>query len=97
MARWHHAEATAGIARLSTGLSGFGGRTDALIDAGLAFLNRTEPILGVGGGVLLQRGPIAVDVGYRYKQIMATGVASALNSGNAYRVNEARIGLGVRF
>jgi hypothetical protein len=92
-----YAEATAGIARLSTRLSGFGGRTDAVIDTGLAFLNRTEPLLGLGGGVLLEGGPFALDVGYRYKKIMATGVASALNAGNAYQVNEARIGLGVRF
>jgi opacity protein-like surface antigen len=92
-----YAEATAGMARLSTTLSGFGGRTDAVLDAGLAFLNRTEPLLGVGGGVVLQGGPLALDVGYRYKKIMATGVASALNARNAYQVNEVRIGLGVRF
>ena len=92
-----YAEATVGIARLSTTLSGFGGRTDAVIDAGLAFLNRTDPMLGLGGGVVLQRGPLALDVGYRYKKVMATGVASALNARNAYRVNEVRVGVGVRF
>jgi hypothetical protein len=90
-------EATAGIARLSTGLSGFDGRTDAVIDAGLAFLNGTEPLLGAGGGVLLERGPLSLDLGYRYKKITATGLASVLNMRNAYLVNEARIGLGVRF
>ena len=92
-----YAEATAGIARLRTGLSGIGGRTDAIADAGLAFLNRTEPLLGVGGGVLLEGGPFTLDAGYRYKKIMATGVASALNGGNAYQVNEVRVGLGFRF
>jgi hypothetical protein len=92
-----YAEATAGIARLNTGLSGLGGRTEALIDAGFGFLNRTEPLLGVGGGVLLESGPLAVDVGYRYKKIMATGVASAFNAGNPYQVNEVRVGLGFRF
>jgi opacity protein-like surface antigen len=92
-----YAEATAGMARLSTTLSGFGGRTDAAIAAGLAFLNRTDPLLGLGGGVVLQGGPLALDVGYRYKKIMATGLASALNARNAYQVNEVRIGLGVRF
>lgn len=92
-----YAEATAGMARLRTGLSGFGGRTDAVLDTGLAFLNRTEPMLGAGGGVILQGGPLAVDVGYRYKKILATGVASALNGGSPYHVNEVRIGLGVRF
>jgi hypothetical protein len=92
-----YAEATAGFARLSTGLSGFGSRTDSVIAAGLGFLNRTEPLLGAGGGVLLQGGPLALDVGYRYKKIVATGVASALNAGRAYQVNEVRIGLGIRF
>jgi opacity protein-like surface antigen len=92
-----YGEATAGMARLRTGLSGFGSRADAVIDTGLAFLNRTEPMLGAGGGVVFQGGPLAVDVGYRYKKIMATGVASALNGGNPYQVNEVRIGLGVRF
>ena len=92
-----YAEATAGMARLSTGLSGFGGRTDAVIDAGLSFLNRTEPLLGVGGGVVLQGGPVALDIGYRYKKIMATGVASALNARNDYQVNQVRIGLGFSF
>jgi len=92
-----YVEATAGLARLSTGLSGFGGQTGVLIDTGLAFLNRTEPLLGVGGGLLLEHGPLAFDLGYRYKKIMATGVASALNAGNSYQVNEARIGFGVRF
>jgi opacity protein-like surface antigen len=92
-----YAEATAGMARLSTGLSGFGGRTDAVIDAGLSFLNRTEPLLGVGGGVVVQGGPIALDIGYRYKKIMATGDASALNARNDYQVNQVRIGLGIRF
>jgi len=92
-----YGEATAGMARLRPGLSGFGSRADAVIVTGLAFLNRTEPMLGVGGGVVLQGGPLAVDVGYRYKKIMATGVASALNGGNPYQVNEVRIGVGVRF
>jgi hypothetical protein len=92
-----YAEATAGFARLTTDLGGFGGRTDAIIDTGLAFLNRTEPLLGAGGGVILQGGAISVDVGYRYKKIMAGGVASALNVGNAYEVNQVRVGLGLRF
>jgi opacity protein-like surface antigen len=92
-----YAEASAGMARLSTGLSGFSGRTDAILDVGLGFLNRTEPMLGAGGGVVFQGGPVALDVGYRYKKIMATGTASALNGGNPYQVNEVRIGLGFRF
>lgn len=92
-----YVETTAGMARLTTGFSGVGGRTGAAIDVGLGFLNRTEPLLGAGGGVVLQGGPVALDLGYRYKKILASGVASALNGRNAYQVNEVRIGLGVRF
>jgi hypothetical protein len=92
-----YAEATAGFARLGTGLSAIGGRTGEVIDTGLEFLNRTEPMLGVGGGVFLQGGPLALDLGYRYRKIMAGGIASALNEGNDFQVNEVRIGVGVRF
>lgn len=92
-----YAEATAGFARLSTGLSGFGGRTDAVIDTALGLLNRTEPLLGVGGGVMLQGGPLTVDVGYRYKKILASGAGALFNGGNAHQVNQVRVGLGVRF
>jgi hypothetical protein len=92
-----YAEATAGFARLSTDLSGITGRTGAVVDAGLGYLNRTEPLLGVGGGVVFQGGPVSLDVGYRYKKIMANGVSAALNAGNAYEVNQVRVGLGFRF
>jgi len=92
-----YGEASAGFARLSTGLSGFSGRTDAIIDAGLSFLNRTEPMLGAGAGVVLQGGPLSVDIGYRYKKIMASGAASVLNGGSDYRVNDVRIGVGISF
>lgn len=92
-----YGEASAGFARLSTGLSGFNGRTDAILDAGLSFLNRTEPMLGAGAGVVLQGGPFALDVGYRYKKIMASGASSLINGGNAYQVNDVRIGVGISF
>lgn len=92
-----YVEATAGFARLGTGLSGFGGRTEAIIDTGLAFLNRTEPLLGAGGGVVFQGGPFALDVGYRYKKIGSSGLASALNGGSPFHVNDVRIGLGISF
>jgi hypothetical protein len=91
-------ETTAGIARLTPNISGVGGRADVIVDAGLAFLNRTEPMLGAGGGVLVQGGPVTLDLGYRYKKILAGGtVASALNAGSAYNINQVRVGIGVRF
>ena len=92
-----YTEATAGMARLHTGLSGLSGVTGAIANTALGFLNRTEPMLGLGGGVVFGTGPVAFDLGYRYKRIMAGGVESALNAGNAYQVNEARVGVGIRF
>jgi len=92
-----YGEASAGFARLSTGLSGFSSRTDAIIDTGLSFLNRTEPMLGAGAGIVLQGGPLSVDIGYRYKKIMASGAASVLNGGSDYRVNDVRVGVGISF
>lgn len=92
-----YGEASAGFARLSTGLSGFSGKTDAIIDTGLGFLNRTEPMLGAGAGIVLQGGPLSVDIGYRYKKIMASGAASLLNGGRDYRVNDVRVGVGISF
>lgn len=93
-----YAEATAGFARLNAGISGLGGRTDAILNTGLNFINRTQPMLGAGGGVVLQGGPVSLDIGYRYKKISAGNtIASALNAGNAYQVNQVRVGLGIRF
>ena len=93
-----YGEATAGFARLNASLSGLGGRTDAIIDTALGLLNTTRPMLGVGTGVLLQGGPISVDLGYRYKKI-STGdtLAAVLNAGKDYQINQVRVGVGFRF
>ena len=93
-----YGEATAGFARLNAGLSGLGGRTDAIIDTALGLLNTTRPVLGVGTGVLIQGGPVSVDIGYRYKQISAGNtLASVLNAGKDFQINQVRVGVGVRF
>lgn len=93
-----YVEATAGMARLnpSVGLDGWLG---AVTNTGLSFLARTEPMVGAGGGVVLQGGPVTVDLGYRYKKIMAgSGLASAFSLGNdGFDVNQVRVGLGFRF
>jgi hypothetical protein len=91
-----YGEATAGWARLNTDISGFGGAAYEAIEEGLGFLNRTDPLLGVGGGVVFQSGPLAIDVGYRYKKIFASGVAAGLNGGD-YHVNDVRVGVGFSF
>jgi hypothetical protein len=91
-----YGEATAGWARLNTDISGFNGPAYQAIEEGLGFLNRTDPLLGIGGGVVFQSGPVAIDVGYRYKKILASGVAAALNGGD-YHVNDVRVGVGFSF
>ena len=93
-----YAEVTGGVARLrpSTGLDGFPG---AITDVGLTFLARNEPLVGAGGGVILQGGPLAVDLGYRYKRIFSSNALSTVFAlGNdGFDVHQARVGVGFRF
>ena len=93
-----YVEATAGAARLNPTV-GIDGWVGALTNTGLAFLSRTEPLVGGGGGVMLQGGPVVVDVGYRYKKILAgSGLASAFSlGGDGFDVNQLRVGVGIRF
>jgi hypothetical protein len=92
-----YAEATAGFARLSTGVSGFGSTAGAITDAALTFFDRTDPLLGIGGGVMVQGGPLLLDVGYRYKKILASHSVQGALTGGDFSVNQVRIGFGVRF
>ena len=94
-----YAEATAGFARLNAGISGLGGSTGAVVNTALNLLNRTQPMLGVGGGIVLQGGPLSVDLGYRYKKISGgDALTTILNAGNdGYQVNQVRVGIGFRF
>ncbi len=92
-----YVEATAGFARLSTGVSGLRGNTDVIVDEALTLLNKTEPMFGAGGGVVFQGGPFTLDVGYRYKKIQSSGLASLLNGSDAYHVNDVRVGVGISF
>lgn len=92
-----YGEATAGVARLRTNVTGVSGLPGGVLDSTLGFLDRTEPMFGLGTGLMLGVGPVAVDLGYRYRQIRTSGLPSLLNGGGAVGVNEVRIGLGVRF
>lgn len=93
-----YGEATAGIARLRTGFSGSGSRVDAIVGSALRLFDRTEPMAGIGGGVLFRGGPVLVDLGYRYKQVFAgSSLASLLAGGSDIRSHQVRVGLGVRF
>lgn len=93
-----YVEGTAGVARLKPTV-GADGWLGALTNTGLSFLGSTEPLVGAGAGVMFQAGPLAVDLGYRYKRILADGaIASAFSLGNdGFDVNQVRVGVGVRF
>jgi hypothetical protein len=91
-----YAEATGGFARLRAGFNG-AGRADPFINGTLGLFDRTEPLLGVGGGVIVQGGPVFLDLGYRYKKIFANDSLQSLLTGGDFSVNQARIGVGVRF
>jgi opacity protein-like surface antigen len=90
-----YAEATAGMARLHTGVGGFA--RDALVNAALGFLDSTRPIYGLGGGVLLQGGPLVVDLGYRYHRIGTGSVVQSALTGGRLDSQQVRLGIGVRF
>ena len=92
-----YAEATAGLARLRTGFSGVGSRSEAIINAGLEFLDTTRPMLGVGTGVMIQGGPVVVDLGYRFNKISAGSAVQSALAGGDFNVHQFRFGLGFRF
>jgi opacity protein-like surface antigen len=93
-----YVEATAGVARLkpSVGVDGWLG---ALTNTGLSFLGSTETLVGAGGGVIVEGGPVVVDVGYRYKRILAdSALATVFALGDdGLNVNQVRVGVGFRF
>jgi len=91
-----YVEATAGIARLRTGFSGAGG-ADGLLNGALGLFDRNEPLVGAGGGMIVQGGPVYLDLGYRYKRIMAGDSLQSLLTGGEFGVNSLRFGVGVRF
>ena len=71
---------------------------NALINAGTSFLDRNSPTVGVGGGMILQAGPVVFDAGYRYKQLLDTNMLSTVfGLGQTLRSNDVRVGVGFRF
>jgi hypothetical protein len=93
-----YVEGTAGVAHLRFGTRGLGTVTDAIVRAALNVVDTRDPLFGVGGGVLMQAGPLHVDVGYRYKRIMAnSAVSSVLSVGQNLQSHQIRFGAGVRF
>jgi len=94
-----YGEALAGVTRLNTTVGGVGSATtDALIDIGLRFLDTTDPIAGVGAGVIIQGGPVVATIGYRFSRVFASdALAGLVASGGYLDVNEVRVGFGFRF
>jgi opacity protein-like surface antigen len=57
-----------------------------------------DPMFGAGGGVLMRAGPLQVDLGYRYKRIVANSVlSSVLGAGQDLEAHQVRFGVGARF
>ena len=93
-----YVEGTAGVAHLRFGAGGLGSTTDALIRAALNLVDTRDPLFGAGGGVLMQAGPLQVDLGYRYKKIVANSVlANIIGVGQDMQSHQVRFGAGVRF
>lgn len=91
-------ETSAGFARLNAHVTGLGsGAGDFLSNAGLQFLNRTDPTASAGGGVTFESGRFVADVGYRYRRIFSPDWVNLLAFGDTLRSNEVRVGVGVRF
>jgi hypothetical protein len=93
-----YVEGTAGVAHLRFGINGLGSTADAIARAALNLVDTRDPMIGAGAGVLLKGGPIHVDLGYRYKRIVAnSALSSILSLGQELQTHQVRIGLGVRF
>ena len=90
-----YAEATGGFARLRGNLHGT--RADGFVNTALGLFDSTQPLLGVGGGVIVQGRPVFVDLGYRYKKIYASDAVQSFLTGGDFTVNQVRFGVGVRF
>ena len=85
-----YVEGSAGAVRLSyavdVGRDRFG--LSPVINGALNFLDRTEPMVGFGGGVILQPGRLMLDLGYRYKRVLAD---------SPFAVSQVRAAVGVTF
>jgi len=93
-----YVEGTAGVAHLRFSARGLGSTTDALIRAALNLVDTRDPMFGAGGGILMRAGPLQVDVGYRYKKIVAnSALSSVLGLGQDLQSHQVRFGAGVRF
>ncbi len=93
-----YVEGSAGVAHLRLGINGLGSTTDAIVRAALNFVDTRDPIVGVGGGVLMHGGPLQFDLGYRYKRILTDStLGTFISAGQQLDAHQVRVGVGVRF
>jgi hypothetical protein len=93
-----YVEASAGVARLQVASDRLGSIGNAAVSAALNFVDRTGPVAGAGGGLLVRTGPVVFDVGYRYKQLFPPEpFGTILGLGQDLRSHQVRAGIGVRF
>jgi opacity protein-like surface antigen len=93
-----YVEGTAGVAHLRFGARGLNLATAALMRTALNLVDTRDPIFGAGGGVLMQAGPLQVDLGYRYKKIVTNSTLSdVIGVGQDMQSHQVRFGAGVRF
>jgi hypothetical protein len=93
-----YVEGSAGVAHLRFGINGLGSASDAVVRNLLNLVDSRDPIVGAGGGIQIQGGPLRLDLGYRYKRVLAnTGLASYLALGQDLESHQVRFGVGVRF
>ena len=92
-----YGEATVGVARLRTSVSGLGDRTDLITNAALGFLGSTQPVFGAGAGVMVQAGPAVVDLGYRFDRFGTGNSVQNVLTGGTLSAHQVRVGIGVRF
>jgi hypothetical protein len=86
-----YVEGSGGIARLSPRIDIGSDRFDVFepfINSALDRIHWTEPLVGAGGGIVIQPGPVTIDLGYRHKRILAD---------NPISVNQLRASIGLRF
>lgn len=93
-----YVEGTAGVAHMRFGARGLGSTTDAIVRAALNLVDTRDPMFGAGGGILMRTGPLQIDLGYRFKKIVANSVlTNVIGLGQDLQSHQVRFGAGVRF
>lgn len=85
-----YVETTAGVARLTTRVD-LGSELDAvesIVNRALGGIESTNGLLGFGAGIVIQPGPLLLDIGYRYKRIYTD---------DPFNLNQVRAAIGVAF